>query len=279
MWINVSLFRSVGYRTISRYFRLSQPDWMHVFACGGSYHFPFLSSSLLPPPPSPLSLQYLCYPVIYLQSGGWHTLVLFCCTCWLFSTAAVCLSFALSSSLHPVPPCAAAAVSPGMVHFSEAALLHCYSSASVSLVAFPLLFSLITDEPESLFYERRQGGEGQRGDRDQGVLFPNCCIPQLVLHRLWFCARSERRTEQLVRGELSEGIHPHLSASILNSFVEHSAEDRRGRDWDQDFSFHLVLNKHSRFIDWTQVTELSWHQWTRVFLDGWDQEIYFILVW
>lgn len=143
-WINVSLLRSVGYRTISRSFRLSQPYWVHVFACGGSYHFPSLSSSPLPPPPSPLSLQYLCYSVISLQAGGRHRLVLFCRTCWLFSTAALCLSFALSSSLQPVLPCAAAAASPGMVHFSEAALLHCYSSASVSLVAFPLLLSLTT---------------------------------------------------------------------------------------------------------------------------------------
>lgn len=141
-WINVSWFRSVGYRTISRSFRLSQPCWVHVFACGSSYHFPSLSCSPLSPPPSPLSLQYLYYPVISLQAGGRHTLVLFCCTCWLFSTAALCLSFALSSLLQPVPPCAAVAASPGMVNFFEAALLHCYISAGVSLGAFSLLLSL-----------------------------------------------------------------------------------------------------------------------------------------
>lgn len=53
-WINVSLFWSVGYRTISRSFRLSQPYWVRVFAWGGSYHFPSLSSA------SPLPHLYLC---------------------------------------------------------------------------------------------------------------------------------------------------------------------------------------------------------------------------
>lgn len=140
-WINVSLFRSVGYRTISRSFKLSQPHWAHVFACGGSYHFPSLSSP--PLPYLPLPHLYLCSTSVTQSSTCSledDTCFCFCCTCWLFS--ALCLSFALSSSLQPVPPCATAAARPGMVHFSEAALLYCYSSASVSLVAFPLLLSL-----------------------------------------------------------------------------------------------------------------------------------------
>lgn len=275
-WINISVCSGVGYRTISRYFRLSQPYWVHAFACGGSHHFPSLSSSLLPPP-SPLSLQYLCYSVISLQAGGRHTLMLFCCTCWRFSTATLCLSFALSSSLQPVPPCAAATARSGMGYFSDTALLHCYSSASVSLVAFSLLLSLtrwsLTTLKASITKED-DNGEDRETTETRRFFFSNC----FILHRLWFCALSEHsRGNNWLRESFQKEFI--LIVLLYYSFLGHSAEDRRGRGWEQDFGFLLILNIHRWFIDWTQVTELSWHQWTGVFPAAWDQEIYFILVW
>lgn len=49
-----SLFRGVRYESISGCFRLTQPYWVYVYVCGGSYHLPPLSPSLLLSPTSPL---------------------------------------------------------------------------------------------------------------------------------------------------------------------------------------------------------------------------------
>ena len=87
------------------------------------------------------------------------------------------------------------------------------------------------------------------------------------------------------------------------------AEKRRGRDWEQDLRLSCtaqcpaLLKRHIRqththiCVDWSDQTGfrrqthsntyrqtdlVSWRQWTapvRVFLVGWDQGIYFTLVW
>lgn len=55
-----TLFRGMRYGSISRCLRLTQPYWVYVYACGGSYHLPPLSSSLVLSPTSPLPHLYLC---------------------------------------------------------------------------------------------------------------------------------------------------------------------------------------------------------------------------
>lgn len=278
------LFMGVRHRSITRCFRLTQLYWVYVYACGGSYHLPPLSPSLVLSPISPLPHLYLCSASAPQSSP-----------CRLEGDAHSCFSAALAGSALQPPSASHVLSLPGCslcllsccccqpwnswcVCCRSASLLQLFHSSPGS-IAFPAFFcQMITDETES-HITGRQEGEGEREEGDQSTLHSNCCILQFVLHRLWFPALWTQYWEQLVRRELPEGIYPYMSASIFCSFLGQSAEDRRGRDWERDFSSHLALKIRRFFLDWTQVTQSSWHLWTGVFADGSDQKIYFILVW
>lgn len=138
------MFMGVRHRSITRCFRLTQPYWVYVYACGGSYHLPPLSPSLVLSPISPLPHLYLCSASVPQSSfAGWreththafllHLLALLSSpplplTCCLFLAAAYASS-------------RAAAASPGTADVSAAALLPCYSSSIVPLVQLLSLLS------------------------------------------------------------------------------------------------------------------------------------------
>lgn len=186
-------------------------------------------------PPSPLSLQYLCSSVIPFQAGGRHTLMLFCYTCWLCSTAPLCLSRALFPSLQPVPPhpChAAAAASPEQLM----CLLPCCFTA-IALPQFPCFhcFScfLLPDNHGRVrkpHYRKTGRGRKERRGRPEHssfqLLHSSVCPSQAAIS----CTVWTQYWEQLVGRKLPEGIYPHMNASIFCSFLGQSAEDRRGKD-------------------------------------------------
>lgn len=203
-----SLLRSARQGTISRGFRLTQLYWVYVYACGGSYHLPSLPFSLPPPPPLPLSLQYLCSSLIPSQAGGRLT------SPALQPPLPLMCSLFLTSAPPPPPSMPLPALEQLMC-----LLPHCFTA--IALPQFSRLHRspgfLLPDNHGRVWkthYRKRGRGRRERRGRAEPssfqLLHSSVCPSQPVIS----CTLWTQYWKQLVGRELPEGIHPHMSASI-----------------------------------------------------------------
>lgn len=148
---------------------------MYVVAVITSHPSPSLLLSTSPPSLTSISAVPLLRSHLLAVRRETHTAFLLYLLALLYSCPVPLMcSFFLTSAC--ASPCCC---SPGIGHFSDAALLHYYSSATVPLVAFLFLLSFARESPTSLKAtirkEDRKGGEKEKRET-RGFIFPTAAF-------------------------------------------------------------------------------------------------------